>query len=116
MKQEIAKAWSADLRDPANKQASGVLFDGECYCPLGRLCVVLGEKFVWSGELVRYVVEGTESWQVLPFHVMDKAGMHTLSGAFPVTENRFVKLSAANDAGLTFPQIADLVDYFAEDL
>jgi hypothetical protein len=114
MNREIAKLWSADLRDPANKQISGILFNGTGYCPLGRLCVLLGEKFVWSGK--RYVVKGTESFEVLPLSVMDKAGMRTPSGAFPVSENKFAKLSAANDGGLTFPQIADLVDHFAEDL
>jgi hypothetical protein len=44
MKREIAEAWIADLRTNP-PQATGQLYDGEGYCCLGRLCLVVGATF-----------------------------------------------------------------------
>jgi hypothetical protein len=116
MNLHLAKLWADDLRDPAHKQAKGALFDGEGYCCLGRFCVVLGEQFVRDASTQKYFVEGTNNCEVLPDRVIDKAGMATGDGQFVPSYSRIDSLADVNDEGLTFPQIADLIDCFWEDL
>jgi hypothetical protein len=116
MNRKLAKLWSADLRDPAHKQAKGALFDGKGHCCLGRLCVVLNEQFVRDTSTQRYFVEGTNNFEVLPGRVMDRAGIATDGGQFVPAYGRIDSLADGNDEGLTFPQIADLIDCFWEDL
>lgn len=106
MKQEVAQAWAADLRK-GPKQGRGQLGDAENgYCCLGRLCIVMNEEFQSDQE----VLAGS---QILA------AGMNSRNGIFNIPGDQHPPqdhLASVNDNGLTFHQIADLIDYFWEEL
>lgn len=115
MNREIATAWCADLR-AGHKQTTGQLVDGDAYCCLGRLCVVLGYSFNQNGSIVRKDGElcrnkhGASEALILPQEVMTLAGMKTATGWMPNDDTSHTELSALNDEGADFAEIADVID------
>jgi hypothetical protein len=129
---ETLAAWQAELRNPENKQAkemlTQVLPDGSfADCCLGLLCrkvehiipVIRPEDTVGPNERVLYDGQATT---VLPESVQKKYNI-TANGAFSLRvgtkgntlldrEGHTYQLASCNDKGLTFAQIADLLDYF----
>ena len=132
MNKEFADRWVADLRDPNNKQCPSVLHDGVGYCCLGRALVVGGFKLVprlieVEGDDValretEFVIDGTQTHDGLggKYKTLDKGAMKTLGfsgsegepldGTFAIDGRIFKSLAEANDAGITFTQIADWVE------
>ncbi len=118
MKKEVAKAWVKDLRKCHN-QAKGVLANGKGYCCLGRLCLVLGAKFKKDKNTTSWVnkyhpvLKGINLSEtlVLPREIQKMAGMKTSTGQFKNDE-----LSAMNDDGKTFAEIADVIEQNWKDL
>jgi hypothetical protein len=95
MKKEIADMWIADLRS-GPKQRTGRLGDDEKgYCCLGRLHVVLGLS--------------TYGYRYLSAEAMELSGVKTSTGYFGDSNGGFC-LSQFNDEGLTFEEIADIIE------
>lgn len=130
------KLWIDALRDPKRSQTTGCLYDQSGMCCLGVAADIsgLGE---WSGPYKRqmYVtadgVNREES--VTPVEVAEWLGFPRISDTTitplvgTVIQNPFIPgltgrdvdddgtgytLASLNDAGLTFPQIADVIEYF----
>jgi hypothetical protein len=116
MNPEIRAQWCAALRSGDYQQARKALYDGEGYCCLGVLC----DLAVKAGAVAERVYTGTENepgfWQYdgrgdyLPISVREWAG---LDDGNPEVRTRtgLEPLGILNDEnGLTFAEIADLID------
>lgn len=99
MKREVAEAWIKDLRS-GPKQGQNFLGDETTgHCCLGRLCVVLGVEFDPKGIH-------------LPPKAREAAEMKSGTGWYG-HENH---LTNDNDSGLTFAEIADIIEAHWEEL
>lgn len=128
------KLWIDALRDPKRSQTTGCLYDQSGMCCLGVAADIsgLGE---WSGPYKRqmYVtadgVNREESvtpvevaeWLGFPHHTLDVIAElrgkviqnPTIPGLRSQDDDKGDTLASLNDdAGLTFPQIADVIEYF----
>lgn len=124
MKQDVAEAWVKDLRTTGAQQATNFLFTGVGYCCLGRLVVVLGKTFTKiDDETDTYVVAGSDETAVLTAELLEMSGIRTTNGTMQIPIRKcddgsttvIIELTDANDSGLTYPQIADIIEY-AHDL
>ena len=111
-------AWLDDLRTPGLKQTRGRLEDEDGNCCLGRLCrvymqshddLVAVNRLVGGVEFVDPV--GDRRSGSLPSNVKGAVRMWSESGGF-----KRHSLAAINDAGQTFPDIADIIEKNAESL
>src|ERR1700722_5631587 len=102
MHKHIADLWIADLEKnpPQTRQK---LYDGHGYCCLGRLCLLAGMKPEVFYDQRDYGFAGESA--VLPRAVMEWAGMKSRSGEYDDDHC----LSADNDNGATFPEIAQII-------
>lgn len=116
MNKEIKAKWLTALRGGKYKQGSGFLRisqDGveDRFCCLGVLCdlavkagvtAVLNENYETS-----YGRNYDTSTAVLPFHVQEWAGLSSKAGSYDGGER---SLTGDNDGGMTFAQIADIIE------
>lgn len=136
MNREIADKWTAALRSGQYSQTDGCLKrrweDGSCsYCALGVLCDLFKqehpdevlEDLNGDGSMV-YIVDDSVHLQELPERVAKWAGTWDQYGRFnrgffsvttkksPGRPGSFTttSVSDANDLGLDFSEIADLID------
>jgi hypothetical protein len=111
MKKEIADKWVADLRTNP-PQCKKVLCNGKGHCCLGRLCLILGVKFKKVGESGSYVPDlpddSTVGEKVLPLSIMKEAGLSMRNGQ--LQGGKYGALSAMNDSGFIFAEIADVIE------
>ena len=116
MKKEIAVKWAEALRGGKYEQHTSALAnrDRTRHCCLGVLCELAIEDGVeletHSGE-VHYSFEGEATG--LPGVVMDWADMDTAIGQLP---GNYVSLDVENDTGMSFGEIADLIERHWEAL
>lgn len=105
------EAWLVDLETTEEPQAMGDLHrfsgsPGAGYCCLGRACVVLGIKETRSGDLGFF--DGNTA--LLPDVAVEKLRLLSDGGRLklPVADGvrSHICLTAMNDAGWTFKQIA----------
>lgn len=118
MDTKLKKKWIKALRSGKYQQTSGSLYDGEGYCCLGRLCVVLGKKFVLPLEEPcprSFRVEGQLFNTVLPPNIAEEAGMLSFSGEY-ISNGIRCQLSVDNDAGTSFAKIADIIEEHWKEL
>ena len=120
MNQDIKAKRVHDLRTTQAGQCEGKLNDGKGgYCCLGRLCEVMGKGWGSMHDTYKGLkVEGTKEACYLPNLVAIEAGLEPDEDRGWVTPAVTLgqgagthKLSQLNDAGFTFKQIADLVEY-----
>lgn len=109
MDKDIADKWVDALRSGRYKQTRGRLkARNGAMCCLAVLAVVCGQKFVWDRGL--YTLGGTcvggslREWSGNPL----KTSVGAYSGA--------LSLSAENDGGKTFDEIADIIEKHYEEL
>lgn len=124
-----------DLLANQHLQGGGMLRnpDGK-YCCLGRLCEVLGHHVIQANEMGdtdtgftaaegsgARIHEGEKPGEpvlgflgVLPRAVMSEAGMKSANGLLSV--DSYMCLTAMNDAGVSFREIADVILTRWEDL
>ena len=136
MDAHIKDLWVAALRSGQYKQTREVLcnpteghcclgvltelFDAANPGVLGRLAGSSETVFDWTTDDGSIDSTNTE----LPAPVLDWAGMQTTEGALACIEEReelrpgqgAICLARFNDNGLTFLQIADIIDCFWEEL
>jgi hypothetical protein len=115
-----AKLWTTALRSGEFYQGRGALQDcsGQ-YCCLG----VLGMVAKREGLQIDIVQDEDNdtlfdgNYGSLPSTIRLWAGMSSSHGDYGIDENYESALSTDNDLfHLTFDQIADIIDYFADDL
>jgi hypothetical protein len=131
MNQEIKAAWVSALRSGEYEQGEAALQVGNKFCCLGVLCDIAVKQFDLKLEVEkdmsgcsddtccdpdrpRPVAYNGES-AFLPSIVADWAGLEDKGGTLttpvrtPVGDDAHA-LYVANDGGLTFPQIADIIE------
>jgi hypothetical protein len=128
MKQELKEKWVAALRGGDYKQGRNALrktndlySDRKEYCCLGVLCEI-SETGKWD-EMGYYLVPQPISGSVstsknfLPTALLKELGIEFNNGKFCIGEKydkyiNYFSLAELNDAGFTFDQIADVIEYF----
>lgn len=117
MHKEIAEKWATKLSSGEISQGKGSLGlpDGRRCC-LGVLCDMAAEAGViekpiatTDGEVLLY----DDSYSVLPDSVMDWAGMRMASGVY---NGKREALTADNDSGMSFVEIAKIIREYVEEL
>ena len=118
MHKDIANKWTAALRSGQYTQATEYLQKSSGFCCLGVLCDLhreqVGGEWAWGpGGGMSYQPGDSDDFDnsLLPVPVRDWAG---LRGVNP--EAGGVCLSALNDDGQTFAQLADFIDTYWEHL
>ena len=122
MKPEIKREWLAALRAGKYKQGRKRLCHNDYFCCLGVLCDLsitdgLGE---WQPDIAYHTVkhfttENHNQMCVLPEEVEEWAGVHGAEVLIPDLidrEGHGQCLTDLNDKGLTFDQIADIIEHF----
>lgn len=129
MKASMKRAWLEALRSGKFQQGRDYLGyqlpNGQReYCCLGVLCVVAGVKgeFKVDGtarRVLEFGQDATDGDEILPDDLAADLGIER-NPCIPVQlpnapyPNAFTTLAKANDDGLTFGQIADLIEYFID--
>lgn len=141
MKKEIADLWTAALRGGKYEQATGQLVRIDCtsgevvgHCCLGVLCEIaieqgvdvekLGPKkeegFDDDGEIYHQYTDVSfdDSDALLPLSVQSWAGMRSSDGTIGLDalDDLVETLTALNDNGKTFLEIADVIEKHVEEL
>lgn len=109
-------AWVAELRKPGLPQITGQLKRDDGECCLGVLCRLQGR--ITLGAEGSYIDSSGGSWYVLD-QTNPAAKFIGLEGIFPlgvhvsvgdIAKAPYTALANLNDFGLTFPQIADIIE------
>lgn len=116
MNPEKKALWVAALRSGRFPQVRGSLHTLGGYCCLGVACEIYNPR-IWGNEPVdgEYgIMEDGFNTNYLPRNVMDAFGLHTKDPDLEIDTLAYhsTRLSSLNDNGLTFPQIADLIEHF----
>lgn len=131
MNKEAVKRWTNELRTTNKKQGTEVLhsLDGEVeeYCCLGIACELFKDELDLKVNNEEYLVTYNNMAGLLPWKVVDfleLAEADTIDEVDVLLDSpdlilrddsnlRYCGLSALNDLyGLSFSQIADMIDYF----
>ncbi len=110
MNEIVAKEWIKQLRSGNYKQGKRRLRDKDdnCCC-LGILCDIAPMvKWELSGKVYDARTKNNYSDAVLPLNVQRWADMKTSNGT--LQNQKRVALSEYNDNGLTFDEIADVIE------
>ncbi len=121
MKKEIADKWVKALRSGEYKQCEGALrnYNASYYC-LGVLCEISSlDKWIESEIFDDECGENTENEndfylgkdELLPREVMRWSDMKSNNGIFKGDD-----LASLNDSGITFNEIADIIEEHWEEL
>lgn len=134
MNQEIKQAWTTALRSGEYKQTTHALQADGKFCCLGVLCNIYAkEKGVeWTtrefdpnkdnarnegkkvGDFMGQPMVPPQ--EVAAWAGLEEANPHThvpyAKEEAPYKYNTGITLAALNDSGLTFPQMADMIEYF----
>lgn len=105
---DFAKQWVAALRSGEYQQGTGRLRYKGRYCCLGVACN-LYDPDGWEGDVYAGISER------LPDHVMTALGLRMSSGQCS-REGVNTSLVDLNDSGLTFAEIADVIEAEPEGL
>lgn len=121
MKKKIAGRWVEALRSGKYSQTREQLRCDEPhgslpagFCCLGVLCD-LHDPNLWEGESY-WFANGMRENGTLPPTVKEWAGMQSADGRIGPWGKALGNLAAMNDAGSTFPQLADLIEQHWEAL
>lgn len=118
MKKEIADKWAAALRSGEYKQTTSALNRMDSFCCLGVLCeVVIKDGLVLDkvrpDGYMRTAYGRDASKDYLPREVVVYSGMKTHNGAWPSEKGG---LAVLNDSGVSFQEIADIIERNWEEL
>jgi len=127
MIKRIKKKWLKRLRDPNAKQGRGALKNKDgAMCCLGELCEIAVEEGIATVEFSRgyeyindnitfmgahtYIVDDEGQCSLLPEKVKEWAGLKSTSPSVVIGDDPYKALSALNDNGMPFTEIADLIE------
>jgi hypothetical protein len=120
MRADIKQAWIMALRSGEYKQGIGALRTQNRYCCLGVLCDVVRKEFLPSLEMQSS--DGGQTWSFgsnddkcfaeLPNAVVNVAGLNDMPNPMVITadDNNRRRLAYLNDDGMSFSDIADLIE------
>lgn len=118
MDQTIKEQWVAELRSGNLLQGVGFLHQGDMYCCLGVLCKIAEEQGATASNENHYnpgVISYDGDSYSLPYPVREWAGLSLIE--LPTVEvplpsiGKEETLASLNDSGLSFNQIADVIEY-----
>lgn len=125
MNEIVKQMWITQLRVPGAEQAKGVLKDERgARCCLGVLCDIaeIAGQGTWSvnpycsdGRHRFTPPEGYSESTITPTWVTRWSGLGDSNPEVPGVRDRdgnLMSLAHLNDTGLTFPQIADVIEFF----
>lgn len=130
MNVEFADKWITELRSGKWKQHKGQLANNyrTAHCCLGVACEISGIEPNFNLFKDRWEWESDSS--ILPFSLAKRLEMNmnlskskdseetivARNGKFMLPNGVTLVLSELNDAGFTFNQIADVIDYYKDEL
>lgn len=111
-----AKKWVAALRSGKFKQGKGSLGDCGLYCCLGVAC----ELAIENGVNINVKDEGGRksydgAWATVPESVEKWLGLNEDTGGYE-GEDGYETLTEQNDGGMSFQEIADIIESEPEGL
>ena len=115
---ENAKLWVHTLRSGQYEQTKGALRSKDRFCCLGVACDLYDEGG-WAEDDFDprgYRVDGEELDDILPNAVKRWLGLRTSMGKFESSDGIFPTLVDVNDDGVTFEEIADLIEKHQDQL
>ena len=120
MKTEARNAWVAALRSGEFEQTKHVLQDHYGHCCLGVCASIFADTLdIEVNKVLFREGEGFEVYydfqaQVLPKKVADHVGLNSVEGVFSEIRMEGAQmgdtLTSLNDAGMSFDQIADVLE------
>lgn len=119
MDPEIKKAWVEALRSGRYQQGKGALhrkgLPDDQFCCLGVLCELAveagqAERFEHAGGLLVFYRAGNRLSGFLPDGVAVWAGLTSSTPRVEVVPNVISNLVDLNDEGMSFTEIADLIE------
>lgn len=112
-KQRVIK-WIEALRSGKFKQGKIFLKKDNCYCCLGVACE-LSELGQWTSSENDWMSSYLGATYALPAKVQNYYGLHEYSGTYFTNDQLENNLAGHNDGGMTFAQIADLIEECLEN-
>lgn len=123
MKAEKAKLWREALTSGEYEQTRGCLRNKHGFCCMGVICDLHAKEtgaewtpIEFENDPQRYLNKDA----ILPRKVMDWAGIKSTVGGINIEiegiPELFTTLTAKNDSGATFKEIADLIEQHEEAL
>lgn len=120
MKKEVADKWVAELRSGKYEQGKGYLNKDGKFCCLGVLCDLAAKEGevskidadIPSGKYIQY----DKSLKFAPISVRTWSGLRTSGGAFRYSDKNFELYSLNDDDGLSFEEIANVIEKNWESL
>lgn len=112
---DFAKSWVAALRSGKYRQGRSYLRCNKEFCVMGVACDLMRSKLIVSrvfGGIFKY----DYSDSVLPIRVQKALGLKTRVGFLTNHLGRCTDLIELNDTGLTFTEIADLIEQHQGEL
>ena len=112
--------WVKALRSGDYQQAQGTLRKGDSFCCLGVACDISGVdewRKVETNDGTFYYEYLVGNWQSLAVEIADYYGMRDGFGGFWIDPgNKISSLSTLNDRGLSFDEIANIIEKEPEGL
>jgi len=108
---EHRQQWVDALRSGRYEQAKGKLRDGDKFCCLGVACDISGlGEWDMQSLYITFIGEGhCIDNKRLPVAIQDWLGVESDS-VFVNTKNGVASLARLNDKGITFVEIADIIE------
>lgn len=119
MNRDVMELWVAALRSEEYTQTQNYLRDDDGMCCLGVLCDLYKSEDLsaeWEQgddcSVYAYTIDATDDWEeeLPPFEVCKWAGLRTREGHVNPNDSCSQCLSALNDSGYTFAQLADIIE------
>jgi hypothetical protein len=112
MKLEVKEKLIKALRSGEYKQTTGQLKDNDCFCVNGVLCDIAAKDGIGNWNYDTFIVNERGRTILLPFEIAQWASDK------PLDKNAFAEsiiadeccLMGKNDAGMTFPELAEMVE------
>jgi hypothetical protein len=124
MKKEWADKWVAALRTGPYTQTRRTLRGSKGFCCLGVLCDLVKDEPLVQGHWQEsdrgqygFTVAGAYADQILPSRAQRLVGMVSSNGSLRTSDGAMsTALSTLNDDGLSFDEIASIIEEHWQDL
>lgn len=113
--------WITALRSGRYKQTTGYLKDEHGYCCLGVACNIYNKHFDNKVKMVKYgsIFRFDTEEEILPCKVQKALSLASQNGAYKsdkLVASQLKSLAVDNDDGVSFKEIADIIESAPEGL